>query len=96
MPALTLQQISARRLITHSGMSPTRPGTRYQVDCWAKTPDEAESLSEAVGDAVGAFRGMWGTVPIGASLLDDERDDFDVSSGLYRRIVEILITYREV
>ncbi len=96
LPALTIQLITGRWLISHSGRNSLRPGERYQVDCWSKTADGAEALAEAVVDAIGAFRGTWGTVPIGASLISTAQEDFDTGSGLYRQILDFLITYREV
>lgn len=84
-PQIVYHQISGARQYSHDGDSGLR-SPRYQFDIWAKDPDTAESVAEALIEVLSgrSFAG------IRFSLVLDERDDVEERTGLFRRIVDAM------
>lgn len=59
---------------------------RYQLDIWARDPDSADAVAEAVIDVLSgrSFGGVTFTIIVG------DRDDYEPPTGFYRRIVDAM------
>lgn len=88
LPAIAYSRVSSPPTRTHSGRG-TLEHPRYQLDCWAATYLEAEALAAAVIQALDGQR--WGNV----SLAENEIDDADPETGLFRRIVDVTIWHQK-
>lgn len=84
-PQIVYHLVSSPRQYTHGGDSGLR-SPRYQFDCWAKDPDTAEAVAEAVVEALSG-RSFGGVT---FSLVIDEREDLEESTGLFRRMVDAM------
>lgn len=72
-PALTYQIISALSDVAHDG--PTGlTNTRIQIVAWARTYPAAVAIRNQLHDAMTGFKGIWGTLNIGACFKADEGD----------------------
>lgn len=91
LPALTYQRISTVRTYNHDG-DDGLPTVRWQVDCWARDPDVVDTLAEGV---TATFTG-YADATRPAVFIGNDLEFDDVDSGLFRRIVDVLVTYREV
>lgn len=95
LPTVTYRRVSAVPTHTHDGPIPDLPA-RIQWDCWGRTYLEAISLEGELRAAIDGFQGYWGDVLVGSVLLSDSGlDDHDPDRGIYRRIVDGFVTYRE-
>lgn len=82
-----------------SGLS--RP--RFQIDCWSKTPDGADSLALLVKERIDGFRGVmeYGTtsppseVKVQGVFFDSEREDYDDTVKMFRSSKDYLIWFEE-
>jgi hypothetical protein len=78
LPYLTWQRIASEAAELAGRASGER--ISVQVDCWAKTYDDAAALADAVRAAIqpgtGVIRGA----------LESDLDDYEDASGLYRRM----------
>lgn len=99
IPCLTYQRISTPRIKTHdsSGSSGTAY-PRFQFDAWATTYAGAKAITDQVRAALNGYKGTIGTtntVTIQASLVDDEKPEFDSETGLFRILSDYLIWHQE-
>jgi len=100
-PYVTYQRISEPREY-HQGGEANLRGARFQLNCWADTPDGAETLGTAVADALSAYAGTMGAnaqVTVRGAFIDAVSDDIAAPQdatqrGPARAIVEALIWYR--
>jgi hypothetical protein len=89
LPAITYQRISTVRGYAHDG-DELLLTVRMQVDCWAATPDDADTLAEAVTGALSGYSDDY------AQRIEvaDDREFGEEEVDIGRRIVDLLITYR--
>ena len=94
LEAIVYTVISAPRTEDLSGSSGL--GTAIvQIDCWANTYSEANTLAEAVRQAMQGYSGtMGGTTVEGVHLLD-ELDNFEEDINERRKILRFSIWFRE-
>lgn len=96
MPESNVQTLQPTVVYSRVSMVPERAQdgvhrwVRWQVDCWAADYDTADSLAAAVTSCLEGAQ-MQG---VGSSVIDADRDDRDINTGLYRRILECL-TFEE-
>lgn len=91
LPALTYQRISTGRDYNHGG-DDLLPEHRMQVDCWARDPDTADTLATGVTTALSGYADATAQ----RVFITDDREWDDPETQLFRRIVDVLIAYREV
>lgn len=69
---------------------------RLQLDCVSDDSDRAESLAKAVIDALKNYTGTYAGNKIqGIEVTNDLDDNWSDDVGLYRRIVDIKVSYSE-
>ncbi len=91
LPALTYQRIGSVRGYAHDG-DDRLPEVRVQIDCWARDPDDVDTLAEGVTAAMSGYS----DATYQRVLVDDDREWDDPETKLFRRIVDVLVTRREV
>lgn len=96
LPCVVYQRIgTSNRQLYHNGTTKAAL-SRFQIDCWAKTPTAAIQLSDAV---VACFHGWKGTESgeqIYYSQVVDQQDGFDLETGEYVVPVDVEIFYKEI
>ena len=101
LPYITYQKISGNPDHTRDDYSGFTE-SRFQLDCWAKSYAEAETLAAAIrkptkqGGPLDGFCGESNGVKVLDCLIDDEADDyeepkFDEQTGTYRARFDFLI-----
>lgn len=97
LPAIAWQRISAQRTYTHDLFVEANPWVRarVQVACWSNTPLQAIEVGEAVLSALSGYTGDMEGEYIGSVTAEVERDDYEPTTRLYRRIVDFFITYED-
>jgi hypothetical protein len=71
----------------------TRP--RFQIDAWAKTPDQAEALADLVKDRLDGFAGMMGSIRVQGVFFETERDDYAADINMFRTSRDYYIHFEE-
>jgi hypothetical protein len=67
----------------------------FELDCWADTYAQAETLAEAVRGVMQGFDGTMGDTVVTACILDDETDDYEPpDEGSDRGVFSITLRYR--
>ena len=66
---------------------------RMQLNCWAVTPVEAESLAEAVRQALEGYAGTAGGVTVKHARSEDEGDLFDEAVDLTGKRLDFIFEY---
>lgn len=77
---------------------------RVQVDCWARTADQAEALAVLVKRRLDGASGswLWGdnspgeAVPVQGVFFDTVREDYDGEAQLHRVSQDFIIWYAEL
>lgn len=96
LPCVVYQRIgTSDRLLFHSGVTKTAL-SRFQVDCWAKTPAVALQLSQAVVSCLHGWAGTESGETIYYSQVVDTQDGFDLESGEYVIPVDVEILHKEI
>lgn len=97
LPAVAWQRISAQRTYTHDAFEDTAAWVqcRVQFDCWGQTAEDAIAVGEAVVAALSGYEGTMGTASLGAVTVEFELDDYEPDTKLYRRLVDVFVTYEE-
>ena len=93
-PALVYTQISGPRDRNLSGPS-GRVVARFQIDCWAKTYLQAQSLADAVRARLDGYQGTMGATVVGSVALENETDDLEEEPEEYRKIQDYMIAFCE-
>lgn len=93
-PNLVYQKISGIRSASHDGHSGLAH-PRFQISCWAETYPAAKMLARQVVLALHGYTGLMGTVKCQAAFIDNETDDLDEGTKLFRVIVDVLIWHAE-
>ena len=95
LPAVVYRRIGPTvRELSQSG-SDGLADARFQFDVWATDPDEADAIASELVAAFHGYRGQMGDTVVGASRVANDIDDDEPATGLYRRIVDVLIQHQE-
>ena len=99
LEAITFRLISAPRVHAF-GSDPGLVESRWQVDAWAETYEQARDLGDAirgngVGNAFSRFKGTLDSTVVQDVLLDNEIPTFEDESGSYRNMQDYMIWYEE-
>ena len=82
------------REISH-GNTTKAAKSRFQIDCYAKTPTQAAQISEAVVTAFHGWKGTVGSEKIFISQVVDTQDAFDLDTNEYVVPVDVEIFHKE-
>ena len=91
LPAITYIQVSDPPEHTQSGPSKLRH-PRFQIDCWGTTYLDASNLADEMA-ALEGFSGSMGSFEVGASFVEDGRDNYDPNSFRHWVSVDVIIWY---
>lgn len=84
-PAIVHHRISGPRQYSQDGDSGLE-APRFQLDCWARDPDTADAVAEAViADLSGRP-----AAGIRFTTIHGDLDDYEPDTGLFRRIVDVM------
>lgn len=93
-PYYTFQRVSTpMRIGSHSGDQRTEQ-VRYQFTVNAKTAMNADTIVAALKTAFLGYRGLMGDVYVNGVTLANDLDDYDPTTGIYRRLVDMMLWYR--
>lgn len=90
LPGVTMQRISSVTDYVQSGASGLELG-RFQFTSWAESYAAAKATAQQVKAALSGYKGVMGTVDVGASFLANEIDQKDPDSHLCAVIVDARI-----
>jgi len=95
LPCIVYQRVgTSNRFLHHTGT--TRAAlSRFQIDCWAKTPTKALEIAEAVMTIFHGWTGIAGSEEIYYSQVTNTQDVFDLDAEEYAVPVEVEIMHRE-
>lgn len=93
-PALSYQQIGGTTERHLQGRS-TLKWARLQVDAWAPTIAAAQTIADAVADALDGYRGQAGNILITDSWQDSRSDGYEDDAEIHRTTLDFQIYYRE-
>lgn len=83
-PCIVYQRVSTLQLRSHSGNELEKP--RFQVSIWAKSYDEAKTISESVKSLLDLNMTNFKLV-----TKENELDDSETEAKLYRKILDFYI-----
>ncbi len=96
LPAIVYRRVGP----TDRGLSQTGADgladARFQFDVWSVDPDEADAVAAELVAAFHGYRGVMGDTVVGAARVANDIDDDEPMTGLYRRVVDVLIQHQEV
>jgi len=96
LPCVVYQRVgTSGRALHHSGTTNSAL-SRFQIDCWAKTPTAALQLSEAVLGCLHGWAGTEGSETIYYSQVVNTQDAFDLDTGEYVIPVDVEIFHKEI
>jgi hypothetical protein len=94
-PYVTYQQISGPR-IHAMGADPGVVNPRMQFTVWGRTNTEAKNVGLQVMLCFSRWRGIFATVDVMDSFLENELDlGLDVETKLHQRVIDFLMWHRE-
>jgi len=89
-PATTYQVISTTR--EHAqGTDATISVSRVQVDCWAETYSEVQTLAAQVHASLSRFKGTVTGITVCDILHDNTEESFEPDTGVYRVSIDYMI-----
>jgi hypothetical protein len=94
MPNLAYQRISGAPGLAHDGPSGLAEA-RIQITCMAETYAGAKALATAVRNRLHGWRGGWGQVPVGAAMIDSERDDYSQPFKASVVRLDVVVLYQD-
>ena len=98
-PSVVFNRISETTDYTMDGDSGLSQ-VRMQIDAWATTSDEANSLAGAVYDRLTGQRGEWQgnseTVEVNGVFVVNSREEYDATMRMFRMGRDYLIWYRSL
>lgn len=68
---------------------------RFQVEAWAITYDAAKALANAIRGALDGYTGTQGTVVIGSTIMESERDYYEDAVSCHRVIMDFVLWHSE-
>lgn len=89
-PLIVYRRVSTPELHVSAYVEP-----RWQFDCWAETDTSADSVAEALRDALEGFHGAMGSTHVHAMVLN-RIDDYDELTSRWRVILDARLFYRDV
>ena len=100
--SIVYQRISAVGDMTMQGPV-SLAQTRFQIDCWSDSADEATSLANLVKESLNGFQGQIGVggnspvdrVRIQGIFFDSEREFYDDSNGMFRVSRDYIVWHDE-
>jgi hypothetical protein len=96
LPCVVYSRIGTdERFLYHSGTTKTAL-SRFQIDCWAKSPTAALQLSEAVVKCLHGWKGTQSGETIYISQVIDTQDGFDLETNEYVIPVDVEIFHKEI
>lgn len=96
LPCVVYQRIgTTNRFLHHTGTTDSAL-SRFQIDCWAKTPAQALQLSQAVVGCLHGWKGTEGSEQIYYSQVVDTQDGFDLETGEYVIPMDVEIFHKEI
>lgn len=94
-PLVVYHRISTSgRELSHSGPDGLAV-PRIQLDVWAQDPDTADAVAEELRIALHGHRGAMGDLEVGSVQIANDLDADEAETGLFRRILDALITHEE-
>ena len=97
--AITWFRVSAPRVHTYGTDEVPMAGdwvnARIQFDCWDTTAEKAARLGDQVVIAFSGYGGDMGGQVQAVSTVENEIDTFETPLKVYRRIVEVIVSYQE-
>lgn len=92
LPAVTYQVVAGPTShYSHGG--PMDHEVSFQFDCWAEDADDAMDLAEELRLALDGYRGEWSGYRIGSVFLSVVLDDYETTTGLFRRTRQAEVHY---
>lgn len=84
LPAVTYQRISGRPMnVTYQGAI-ALVNHRIQVDSWAQTGEDVESLAAEVRKTLNGYSGTPSSLEVHGSFLVNEFTDYEIETQIYR------------
>lgn len=90
LPAVVMQRVSSVPDYVHEGASGLELG-RFQFTVWAENYAAAKATAAAVIAALSGYKGLMGTVEVGASFIANQIDQKDPESHLCAVITDARI-----
>lgn len=90
LPAITYWLISTPREYVQTGRAGLARA-RVQIDVWASTYLEAQTVAEAVVTAFDGWHDTLGNV----AFVEGPRDGYETDTKLYRKLLDVTIHYEE-
>ena len=90
LPAVVMQRVSSVPDYVHEGASGLELG-RFQFTAWAENYAAAKATATAVIAALSGYKGLMGTVEVGASFIANQIDQKDPESHLCAVITDARI-----
>lgn len=101
LPCVTYQRIDTPRYLAHgdAGATGTLARPRFQLNAWAATLSEAMAVAYQLRAALNGKTGSIGTSPnavtVRAILVDNEMQDYEPETELFRVITDYLVWVEE-
>lgn len=94
-PLAVYQRITGGRDAVHEDSSTRFAEARFQISVWAKTYRAAKVAAKAVVDFLHERTGAMGGTTHTATFVEDEIDDQDEETGLFRTILDVRVLHEE-
>ncbi len=94
LPNAVYQRISTRREPTLAGPNGLALA-RVQIDIFAATKAEVDSLATTVRGLLDGYRGTTSGVKIQETRLENEQDQFETNTEVWRVILDFIIRFEE-
>lgn len=94
LPAVTYQKISTVRLYHMQGEDGL-PAVRVQIDAWADTKSDAETIADQIRNYIGGFVGSSGGTDFRGIFFDTERSLYESEPKIYRSSQDFIVWYRD-
>ncbi len=95
LPFIAFQQIASSPYeLHHGGAVDIRQGV-FQFDCIAATPAAAKQLSNAVCNALHAYKGTLSSDEVCLAQVLNVAELYDEDTSEYSSVVDVQVTYRE-
>lgn len=92
-PAIVYSRVSTVPEMTRDG-DDSLDRLRFQLDLYGATYEQARILETEVRPLVSGYSGTVASENIQWSFIENEQDDFEPSTDLYRRIVDLVIWHK--
>lgn len=93
MPALTYNRISSGQDYELEGAEVGVRPARFDINCWDDGYEGMLALGAAVRASLSGYMGPMGADTVQAILIEDEHDDYEADTQLWRRIIDFVIWY---